>query len=224
MSVLEDFGNLSIDTTEPPFIQFGNGPDEYSDSENEDDYTFSIPELKDSDALEEEETEVTFEKKDVSDEEESSDDDEELIIDPEKTENVEIIQNPTSEPPQTFEETQQEEIIEDFEYEETPENIIVIEEALKPENKVIATDKQQRDDLLNQMIKNTQNIDSSIIKHQKKILRNFELLLIQLIACIEGAFCKTIACYTTGISCVLHQCCKPNICYRTDSMHQSKVL
>ncbi len=176
MSVLEDYGNLSIDTTEPPFIQLGNGPDEYSDSENEDDYTFSIPELKDSDALEEEETEVTFEKKDVSDEEESSDDDEELIIDPEKTENVEIIQNPTSEPPQTFEETQQEEIIEDFEYEETPENIIVIEEALIPENKVIATDKQQRDDLLNQMIKNTQNIDSSIIKHQKKILRNFELL------------------------------------------------
>ena len=87
MSVLEDYGNLSIHSSEPQVIQFGSGPDEYSDSENEDDYTFTIPELKDSDALEEEDAEVTFEKKDES-EEESSDDDEELIIDPEKTEQL----------------------------------------------------------------------------------------------------------------------------------------
>ena len=63
MSVLEDYGNLSIHSSEPQVIQFGSGPDEYSDSENEDDYTFTIPELKDSDALEEEDAEVTFEKK-----------------------------------------------------------------------------------------------------------------------------------------------------------------
>ena len=63
---------------------------------------------------------------------------------------------------------------EDFELEETPENIVVIEEALIPEDKVIATDKQQSDDLLNQMIKNTQNINNTLIKQQKKILRNLD--------------------------------------------------
>jgi hypothetical protein len=178
MPVFEEFGNLSINTSAEQFIQLGSGPDEDEVSDNDDEYVFDIPELKDSDALEEDE-EATFEIKegtDGTDVESSDDDEEELIIDPEKVERVEITKNPIEEPTQTFEETQQEEIFEDFEYEETPENIIVIEEALIPEDKVIATDKQQHDDLLNQMIKNTQNIDSNIIKHQKKILRNFELL------------------------------------------------
>ena len=169
MPFFEEFGNLSTTESEP-IIQIGNGPEEDED-ENEDEFVFNIPELKDSDVLEEEEEEATFEKR-----EESSDDEEDLIIDPEKVEKIEIPKNPIQEPPQTFEETQQEEIIEDFELEETPENIVVIEEALIPEDKVIATDKQQSDDLLNQMIKNTQNINNTLIKQQKKILRNFELL------------------------------------------------
>lgn len=168
MPFLEEFGNLST-TDNEPIIQIGNGPDD--DEEEEEEYVFNIPELKDSDALEEDEEEATFEKNI-----ESSDDEEELIIDPEKVEKIELSKNPIEEPPQTFVETQQEEIIEDFELEETPENIVVIEEALIPEDKVIATDKQQSDDLLNQMIKNTQNINNSLLKQQKKILRNFELL------------------------------------------------
>ena len=59
-----------------------------------------------------------------------------------------------------------------------PENIVVIEEALIPEDKVIATDKQQSEDLFNQLVKNSKSLDSRISAWKfSSIQRPIEILL-----------------------------------------------
>ena len=106
----------------------------------------------------------------IDDEDSSSD---EEFIDPETV--TPIVQAPTvvSEPETMIE---IEPVEEEITIEEMPENIVVIEEALIPEDKVIATDKQQSEDLFNQLVKNSKSLDSRILNHQKKILKNFEYL------------------------------------------------
>ena len=155
-------------------LRFGGGDD--SDSEEEDDVTFNFEiENKDASAIVEEDEDYTFNEpmnsnpSNESDSEESSD--EEDIIDPEAVKNV-IVENIPVQNAIVMEETEPEELIMDFEVEDEPENILVIDEALIPEDKVIATYKQQSEDLFNQLVK----INGKLTNKQLRVIKNFEYL------------------------------------------------
>jgi hypothetical protein len=162
-------------------LQWGGADENSSEDEAEEDedyiHNFEI-ENKDADAIVNEDDEYTFtvaeSQKPVNEEESDSSDDED-IVNPETVQPVPV-EIPVVKNVVTMEETQGEELIMDFEVEDEPENILVIDEALIPEDKVIATDKQQADDIFNQMIKMSDKIDKKIISHKKKIIKNFELL------------------------------------------------
>ena len=125
--------------------------------DDEDDYTFNVVEPEDS-------------LDDTSDESSS-----EEFINPETVAPIEFPTKEQDGPP--MEQLEEVEVIEEeITFEELSENIVIIEEALIPDDKVIATDNQQRDDLFNQLIKNSKELDDKIIRHNKKILKNFEYL------------------------------------------------
>lgn len=142
--------------------------DNESESEDEETYTFNKEIVFDS-ADEDDYFNVV---ENVVEQDESSS---EEFINPETVVPIETLTKEQSEPP--MEQLEDVEVIEDeITFEELYENIVIIEDALIPEDKVIATDNQQSDDLFNQLIKNSKELDDKIISHNKKILKNFEYL------------------------------------------------
>ena len=126
---------------------------------------------------EDDEDQYTFEVKETpveasnSEDESSSDED----IDPEEDApiTIEIKDKPVVAEPVIELVEEPIEIIDEFTYEELPEGVEVVEEALIPEDRVIENDDIQSKDMLNEMIKMA---DESGINNTKKILKNFNYL------------------------------------------------
>ena len=66
--------------------------------------------------------------------------------------------------------------MEDILYEEADDTILIYEENLIPDSKIIANDKQQSDDIFNELIKmlpEKARLNEKIITQQKQILNNY---------------------------------------------------
>ena len=119
--------------------------------DDEEDYTFKIQEP-------------------VKEESDDSSDESDIEINPETD-------TPSGREPRVGTEPEPEpELIEEFTFEELPENIKVLEEALIPESRVIENDDIQSADMFNQMVKMSSELDKTIINEKKRVLKSFNLL------------------------------------------------
>ena len=149
------------------------------------------PENEDSSKLDsdsEEETESSsdsasdIDPEDSSDDEESSQESSSTKKTPVKTPLKTPVKTPLKTPVKEEEELpsdsdeEEEIILEDILYEEADDTILIYEENLIPDSKIIANDKQQSDDIFNELIKmlpEKARLNEKIITQQKQILNNY---------------------------------------------------
>lgn len=140
--------------------------------DDEEDYTFKIQEKPQTNPSTVVDPESDSESSDDSDLEINPEMDEPIVI-----ETPVVKEGPDGGPDSGPDSGMIEEVvIEEFTFEELPENIMVLEEALIPESKVIENDEIQSADMFNQMVKMSSDLDKNIMNQKKRVLKSFNLL------------------------------------------------